>query len=172
MSTLDVIVLTVLRITHILAGIMWVGAGLFMVFIIAPTMQKMRNGEIIQNILTHSRYSVYMSVSAGLTVLAGILLYVHVYSADWLSTAPGIVLTIGAVAGILAAGHGGMALAPTQAKLAALGQEIAAGGGRPSESQVVALNELQAKITQHGRISLILGLIAVIGMAGARYLIF
>jgi uncharacterized membrane protein len=171
MDALDLIVLFVLRVAHILFGIMWIGAGLFMYFIISPTMQKMRSGEIVNNIVTHSRYSLYMALSAIVTVVAGVLLYIRVYSADWLSTGPGRVLTIGAIAGILAFGHGATAMPSAMDRLNKLGQEIATGGGPPSQDQLAALNDLQGKMTLHSRISLALGLIAVVGMAGARFFI-
>ncbi len=161
--------MVILRLIHIFAGIVWVGAGFFMFLIVIPTMAKMRNGQVMQNIMTHSRYSMIMGASAGLTVLAGILLYGRVYSSDWLSTAPGIVLTIGAVAGILAAGHGGAVLSRLQAEQMKLSQAIAAQNGPPNEAHQAEMAALQQKMQLHVRISLILLVIAVVGMSSWRY---
>jgi hypothetical protein len=141
-----------------------------MFFIVAPTARKMQSGQIVQSILVHSRFNTFIGASGGLTVLAGLLLYGRVYSSDWLSTGPGIVLTIGALAGIAALIHGGAVLSRLQREYVSIAKEVEAAGGPPSQAQLASMMDLQAKIAQHSQISVALLVISVLGMASARYL--
>ena len=164
------ILMIILRLIHIFAGIFWVGAGLFMAIIIIPAMQNMRSGQLIQMIMRHSHFDRAMMISALLTTLAGVWLYIRVsdgFNADWMRDPGSMVLSIGAVAGILAFGHGGAALGPATGKFSQLAKEIE---GEPTEEQRNNMMALQARIATHSRISLILMIIAVIGMASARYI--
>jgi uncharacterized membrane protein len=164
------ILMVILRLVHIFAGIFWVGTGLFVAIIIIPAMQNMRSSQLMQMIMRHSRFDMAMTVSALLTTLAGVWLYVRVsdgFNADWMRDPGSIVLSIGAVAGLLAFGHGGAALGSITGKYAKLAKAL---DGEPSAAQQQELMALQARIATHSRISLILMIIAVIGMASARYL--
>jgi uncharacterized membrane protein len=165
----------VLRLIHIFAGIFWVGSGFFMVFVLAPAARKMgQDGRaFMMGFGKHSRINMLMPMSSLLTTVAGLLLYYEVsdgFNADWMKSDGGIVLSIGVVAGLLAFGHGGAVTGPASGKLAKLGEEISAQGGPPTEAQLSQIQALQAKFVLHGQISVLLLVIAVVGMSAARYM--
>jgi hypothetical protein len=59
---------------------------------------------------------------------------------------------------------------PTVARVGALGQQIASGGGQPTPEQASELQRLQARMLLVGRIGMVLLAVAVVTMAIARYL--
>ena len=168
------ITMIVLRVLHIFAGVFWVGAGLMVFFVVLPFTQSageegLRFG---QRLLSQSKYGVYMSIAAPLNVLSGVLMYWSVsngFRLAWLATPSGVVLTIGSLIGICAFVVGMAVHNPTSVRLAALGKEIAAAGGKPTPEQAQILGKLQSRIARAGVWSMIFMIISVIGMAAARY---
>ncbi len=167
------IVLVVLRLLHIVAAFAWVGLGAATAFYIVPA--ALASGEsglrYLNTVFTRTSYGPIFGVVGGLTVLAGILLYLVGNAASHFSTTGNIVLGIGAVAGLLAAGHGG---ATTGRASRALGEALAqykldAGGTIPAAG-VSTLQQQVTSLLSHSRVSLALMIIALIGMGSARYL--
>jgi uncharacterized membrane protein len=169
------IYMVVLRLIHIFAGIFWVGAALFMAVLIIPMVRKAGpdSSVFMWRLYKHTRFITAMPIASVLTTIAGILLYIRVsdtFNVDWITSTGGLVLTIGSIAGLLATGHGGAVLGPMSASYTDALDEVVSQGGPPSEEQVSKLQALGGKIGRHAQISMILMLIAVIGMASARYL--
>jgi len=167
--------LTVLRLVHIFSGVYWVGAAAFMTLMVGPLIPKLgpAGPAFMRGLLQERPFSQSMSITAVLTVLSGIWMFWIVsggFQASWFSRTGAIVLTVGAVAGILAAVHGGGVLAPRQSRVGELGEQIAAAGGPPSPEQLASIQAAQADVRQHTLISLGLMIIALAGMASARYL--
>src|SRR5262245_21455783 len=102
------ILLVVLRFVHIVAAFLWVGLGVTMTFYIVPAASAAGDGGLrfLKRILTNSSYAMAFAGAGGVTVLAGILLYVT-GSTNHFSNAGRIALGIGAIAGILAGVHSG-----------------------------------------------------------------
>jgi uncharacterized membrane protein len=168
------ILMIVLRLIHIFAGIFWVGATLFLWRIVTPAVTKLGpdGGKFMRTLLNDTPYLQAIAGAAVATVLAGVWMYLRVsdnFNADWLSQTKNIILTIGALAGLAAAGHGLFALAPIGRKIRALGNEMAAAGGPPSPEQLSTMQQLQAKMSRNVPITAILMIVAVAGMASARY---
>jgi hypothetical protein len=114
-----------------------------------------------------------LGAAAALTVVAGLLLFWEVsaqLSGDWLSSVPGITISIGAALGIVAAVLGIAVGAPTTRKLMALGGSIAESGQPPTPEQGAQMGALQRKSASTIRLVSILGAIAVACMAIAEYL--
>ena len=103
------ILLVLLRLLHIIAAFVWIALGLTQVLFVGPAVGK--SGEsglrFLKALLTKTAFPMAFPIAAGLTVLAGILLYFVSNSASHFSTTGNIVLGIGAASGLLAAGHGG-----------------------------------------------------------------
>ena len=111
--------------------------------------------------------------SAALTVLAGILLYLQVsggFDVDWITSSPGLTFTVGGLAAIAAFLMGLTVVKPSVDRLGALGAEIQASGGQPSEAQAAQLHSVDSKLKTAGRINMVLLTVAVVAMAIARYL--
>jgi hypothetical protein len=166
------ILLVTLRLLHIVAAFAWIGLGITSVFYIGPTVAASGEGgmRFLKTLLTRTNYPIMFSVAAGITMLAGILLYV-MGSMNHFSTTGNIVLGIGAVAGILAGIHGGAVTGrATRALGEALGQYVPDGNEPISSDGLGVLRERAQAFTSHSRISVILMIIALVGMGSARYL--
>ena len=102
------ILLVLLRFVHIVAAFAWVGLGATMTFYVAPAAASTGEGGLrfLQRFLRHTSYETAFASAGGVTVLAGILLYIT-GSAQHFSNLGNMALGIGAIAGILGGVHGG-----------------------------------------------------------------
>lgn len=164
------IVLTLLRITHIVAGAFWVGSALMIALVILPGLRKAGPGS--ERVLPMAQISQAMGLSSMLTTLAGLALYVLVsrLAINWLASGFGMILTLGALAGLAATLMGAFSTGPTAKKMGALGGQIQASGGPPTPEQAAELARLQAKLARSSAWSTILATAALVLMAGARYI--
>jgi uncharacterized membrane protein len=156
--------LVVIRLIHIVAAFVWFGTGFYSTIFLFPTLIKMGAdaNNFVQVLVKNRLFGMIFPVSAVLTVLAGILLYLkpdvpgHFSSAGWAA------ISIGAVAGILAAGHGGAVLGRMTGEYIG---KLSAGTTPASE-----LTTLGQKLVMHANISMVLLVIAMLGMETARYI--
>lgn len=159
------------RIVHIFAGIGWAGAGFLALLVISPWVRQMQaqgNGGAA-NFYGTSRWSAFMAGAGVLTVLAGLYLYFRLsngFQNSWLSSNGMAVLGIGAVAGVLALIHGGAILGRMQGEMSKFAATIQ---GAPTAEQRTRLAALAGQLQTHTYISFALVVIAVAGMAIARY---
>jgi uncharacterized membrane protein len=161
------ILMVSLRLVHIIGGVYWVGTAMFLAFFAEPAILKSgeKGDAFLRQLYTGTKFGASMGASSLLTTLAGLVLYYKVsghFNADWMQSANGVVLSIGAVAGLLAAGHGMAALGPKSGQY-----ETLVTSGTASDQEI---NHLRDYLFKHGRISLGLMLVAVVGMASARYM--
>jgi uncharacterized membrane protein len=163
-----------LRSIHILSGIFWVGTALFFVFFFDPTIKTAGPaGGTVMGRLTLTRFPLAMALSSILTVGIGLLMYwldSHGFQFNWISTPPGIAMTIGSVAGILAFLLGLIVEMPTTARMAAIQKEIQTAGQPLSPSQMEEMHVLQERMSIASRWAAALMVVAVLGMAMAREL--
>ena len=166
--------MVVLRIVHILAGAFWVGAALLTFLFLQPTAREV--GPAAAPFMAHlagkKRLLDVVLAAAGLTILAGLLMYWRVTNGldtDVLSSAYGVSLTIGALCAIAAVALGGSIVRPGTMRALEIGRAAAAAGG-PTPEQGAELQAIQARNLATGRIIVPLLVVAVAAMAGARYL--
>jgi hypothetical protein len=164
-------VILILRILHIFLGVFWAGSGIFLALFLGPAVKAAGpDGGKVMGRLSMSKWPIAISVSAVLTVLAGIALYF----ANWVqasSTPAGIGFSIGGLFGILSLIVGGAIVGPTGAKVARLGQEIqSASGGPPPADKLAEMGKLQLRLERATNINAALLIIAVILMSISRYL--
>lgn len=167
--------MVVLRVVHILAGVFWVGAALTTLLFIQPTARELgpAAGPFMMHLAGRKRLIDYVLSAAGLTVLAGLLMYWRVSGGldpDWIASAPGISLTIGALCAIAAFAIGGSIVRPGIMATVAIGRAVAASGGAPTPEQAAQMQAIQRRSIAAGKAIVPLLLVAVIGMAAARYL--
>jgi uncharacterized membrane protein len=164
----------ILRSIHILFGIFWVGTALFFVLFFDPTIKAAGPaGGMVMGRLILTRFPLMMALSSILTVGIGFLMYFfdsHGFQFNWISTPPGIALTIGSVAGILAFLLGLTVEMPTTNRMAAIQKEIQTVGQPTSPAQMEELHALQERMTIASRWAAVLMVIAVLGMTMAREL--
>lgn len=166
------LIITILRLLHIIAGVIWIGSGILLSMYIEPALQKsgVDTSKFMRALYAKSGLDKLLPAVAIITTLAGVALFWAVTNgfADvaYMRSGQGIVLSLGAVFGLLAFGHGGGALGRMTGKYVALVKEA---GDNPNAEQQTALSALEAKLVRHGRISMWLGVVAIVLMAGARY---
>jgi uncharacterized membrane protein len=164
-----------LRLIHIFAGILWVGGAFYFFIFIEPTSTELGpdSEKFMTRIIVGRRMPLFFLALSGLTVLAGLILYWIDSSglqASWISQPRGLGLTVGAVAALIAFIGGNALIKPNVDKLAAIGAEIKAGGGPPTEAQQRALLDVQHALRRIGTIDIVLLAIAVVGMVSAQNL--
>ncbi len=165
------LVLTLLRLAHIVAGVFWFGLGASLALFIAPAL--LTAGESGQRfmgrVLNTTPVGSVVGIAAIVTTVAGLILYIPGIGSSY-SSLGNAILGTGALAGLLAFGHGVSATrTSTAAYGAALEQHARDGQPIPAEGTTL-LDTLARKMVLHTRISFYLTLIALIGMASARYL--
>lgn len=161
-----------LRIIHIVGGAFWLGSAFLLVRFVAPaaSMAGPEGAKFMQTLVLKTRYIVAIASAAGLTVLAGLILYLNKlgvfreFNIGWVSTGQGIIFTIGGFAGIVALVTGSL-LGSTSRKLATLGASLQ---GPPSSEQAAEIAGLQNRLSNLGATTSILLLLALIAMAIAQ----
>jgi hypothetical protein len=166
--------MVVLRIVHILAGTFWVGAALTTFFFLAPTAREIgpAAGQFMTHLAQNKRLPDITLGAGGLTVLAGLLMYWRVTNGldtEVLSSAYGVSLTVGALCAIAALALGGSIVRPSMVRAISIGREAAAAGG-PTPEQQAQMQALQGRVRATGAVIVPLLIVAVAGMAAARYL--
>jgi hypothetical protein len=167
--------LVVLRIVHILAGVFWVGAAFTTILFLQPTAREVgpAAGPFMAHLAGKKRLVDWVLRAAGLTILAGLLLYWRAsggLDGDWITSAQGLSLTIGALCGIGPFSLGVSVVRPSIMATLAIGAEVAASGGPPTPEQAAKLQALQERGKAVGQIIVPLLVVAVSGMAAWRYL--
>ena len=169
------LVVIVLRLLHIVSGVLWVGAAFAFFLYVVPSSKALgpdRHGAFIEQMIKVRRFPRYVITAGAITVLAGAALYwidSDGFTSAWLRTPTGIGFSIGAVAGIASFALGPVAIAPTIAKLEAVGDRLKAEGRPPTPEEGATLQALDRRMTTIGRVDLVLLSVAVAFMATSRY---
>ena len=170
------IFMIVFRVVHILAAVLWVGAAWLFTFFLEPSLSAMgpAAGPLVQDLMEKRKVPIAIMMAATFTVLGGFFLYWHDWQAygslgDFVGSAFGVSLTVGAVAALAAYLAGFFGIKPRAERMSALGKEMAAAGGPPSEAQLTEMRTIQEQMRVISRVDFVLLVIAVIGMATARY---
>lgn len=163
----------VLRILHVLLAAFWAGSMFFFVLFLEPSVRSLGpDGGRVIRALTERRFLQVLIGAGTLTIVLGIIVlwrFTNNFSAPVMSSRYGVSLTLGATAGILALGIGVFVSRPTLGRLLALGAEIAARGGPPSEADQAEMVRLQGRLRFAARSAAVLLLIAILFMTAARY---
>ncbi|HEX6399011.1 MAG TPA: hypothetical protein VF108_00900 [Actinomycetota bacterium] len=164
----------VLRIVHILAGAFWVGSALTVFLFLQPAAREVgpAAGPFMTHLAQKKRLPDIVLGAAGLTILAGLLMYWRVsggFDPDWIGSTYGLTITVGAVSAIVAVALGASVVRPSMVRAGQIAQSAAAAGG-PTPEQAAELQMLQAKVRTTGAWIVPLLLLAAAAMAGAQYL--
>jgi len=173
----DLLWVNFLRIVHIVAGTLWVGAAVLYLFYISPSVKATAPAgtKFHQYFIARQKYPIFMSIISALTVVAGaILLWRDAGGqlASWITTGPGLGFTIGAVASLIVFFMGIFMMSPRGKRLGELGAQIEAAGGPPTPEQLAELQTLDQQLHTLEWVDFILLMIALVTMATARYWLF
>jgi flagellar biosynthesis protein FlhB len=159
-----------LRIIHIVSGVFWVGGVLIMTFFISPTIGATAEAgqKFIGHLMNNLKFSSRMSAAAGLTMLAGFILYSldARAGAAWLRSGQAIGLNIGAGFALVGFAFGLMLGRVTKA-MAQLGAQFK---GKPTPAQMAQMQTIQKQQRTYSMASAVTLILAVVFMAIARYL--
>lgn len=163
----------VLRLIHVIGGVVWVGGGLLMNFFIAPALRATGDAgkQFAGHLMSRTRFTTIMTASAHATVFSGLWLFgidSSWFTSPWMSSGAGRGFGIGAAFAIVALVSGIMNGANNR-KAARIGAQIQ---GKPTSEQAAALDAVQKQqkwVVPVNTYSLILSLFF---MAIARYLVF
>jgi uncharacterized membrane protein len=161
----------VLRIIHIVSGVLWVGAAGLFFFYLEPAINKLGPDaeKFVDEVVNRRKVPIYFAVLSTLTVLAGVILYWRDFGG--INTSPfGLALGLGGLAALIAWLGGNLLIPRTLEKLMAVGAEIKGSGGPPSEELRSRMHAVQERLRLIGLIDIALLLFAVVAMASARYL--
>ncbi len=167
--------MVVLRIVHILAGVFWVGAALTMILFIQPTAREVgpAAGPFMSHLAGKKRLVDFVLGAAGLTILAGLLMYWRVSGGldpDWIGSSVRPHHHRGCAVRDRCGGSPARWSEPGIMATLAIGREVAASGGPPTPEQAAQLQALQHRSHVAGRVIVPLLIVAVAAMAAARYL--
>ena len=171
----DGAIMIVLRVVHIICGVFWAGAVMIMAWFVLPTAQALgpAGGAFMQRLMFGQRLRVFVGAAMGLTILSGLTMYTWVAmetDGAWARSRMGVALGVGAVAAIIAGGIGGAVIGRVGEKMAGLSAKIQASGNPPTDAEKAELASYQRRMRSAFRIIAVLLVIAIITMAGARYL--
>lgn len=171
------ILLIFLRLVHVLAGSLWIGAAIFYLFFIKPSVKAIgpAGPQFMQNLAGRQKYPAFMMTTSLLTVLAGGALYLYAsggFNLAWMKSGTGVGFTIGALAALAAFFVGSLGIGPTSARMGALGQQISQSGQGPTLEQVTVMRALEKKLVLAEQIDFVMLTISMLAMATARYWFF
>ena len=164
------------RFLHIVAGAFWFGSAWLFSGFIGPAADEVgpSAGPLLTNAIK-KRHAAKVVVAAGVvTVLAGLVMYWHdwhLYGSfgRWIGSSFGTVVTIGAIAAVIAATDGVLFVARNVERLLDIGGQLATEIGPPSTELVERMGKLQRQLKVGSIVDLVLLTIAVSAMASARY---
>ena len=163
----------ILRLLHIIGGVLWVGGALAMNFFVAPTMRATGDAgkQFAGHLMGRTQFSQFMMYSGIASIVAGFILYgidSSWFTSEWQSSGPGIGFGIGALFALIGMVTGIMN-GSNNRKMGSLGAQIQ---GKPTPEQAAqlgAIQKQQAWVVPVNTYSLLLSLAL---MAVARYLRF
>lgn len=158
-----------LLLLHIVFAVLWAGGAIAVgVFVIPSIFEAGPGGGPVMAGILKRRFPILMTVSGAIVVLTGLRLYSLLVSHAWIVTPQGIVLSLGALAGLGAFGVGLFAQKPTAEKLGALAAEVAAAGKPPTPEQAAELQRLRTRLGKVAKVTSWHLIVAAVLMASHR----
>jgi uncharacterized membrane protein len=167
--------LLVLRLVHILGGMIWVGTGIFTSFFLMPTLAQAgpAAGQVIAG-LQRRRLFTFLPIVAVLTILSGVRLMQITsagFSPAWFASAPGRTYAWSGVAAIVGFLIGIFIGRPAAMRAAKLAQTMSTATDEASRASIAVTLERHRRVASIGSLlSIALVVLAAAGMAVARYL--
>jgi hypothetical protein len=158
-----------LLLLHVVFGVLWAGGAVAVGTFVIPSIFEAgpAGGAVMAGILKR-RFPIVMTVSGAITVFTGLRLYMLLASNAWIVTPQGLVLSLGALAGVGAFVVGVFVQKPTAEKLGALAAQVAAAGKAPTPEQAAQLQALRTRLAKVAKVTSWHLIVAVVLMAGHR----
>ena len=165
--------LIVLRLIHILGGILWLGSGVFTLFFLQPAMIKAgpgAAGPIMANLQQRRMFTI-LPIVALLTILSGIriMMIVSAGSPQWFQSPMGSTFSISGALAILSFLTAILIARPATVRMGKLAQS-AIPDGASKEARDAQIRSLQKRAAWSTQVAIGLLILAAAGMAVARYM--
>lgn len=165
----------VLRLIHVVLGVAWGGAVVFLGLVLLPTIKAVgpAGTPVVAHLTGVKKLPMILMTGAILTVLSGLTMYWHDsvgFSSAWMKSGPARTFGAGGVLTIIVVIMGMTINSPTARKLSRLGDSVRTAGGPPSTEQAAEMQRLQGRLGGSMRVGAILVLLAASLMAVARYM--
>lgn len=168
-------VTVLLRAVHIVCGVYWAGTLFFVATLLQPSVADAgpEGGKVIQALIRR-RFFEIVPVMAVLTILSGLELYRRDsggFRTSWIASGPGMSITVGALAALVAFVIGMSILRPAAKRVGPLAQSAQGmPEGPEKEARLGEVQRLRRRTAVGGRWVAALLAVTVIGMAISRYL--
>lgn len=166
--------LLALRLVHVVAGLLWVGAGFFNALVLAPVLSQPGPGAgPVMACLKRRGLFVFRPTMTRLTIVSGVRLMCLTSggTAAYLRSPGGAVYTAASVVAIVVFVLGMTVMGPAGRRMGALAAELAGAQDDERRSSLRArLTALQRTNRQMGLALTVLMLVSAAGMAVGRYL--
>jgi hypothetical protein len=167
--------IVVFRLFHIVCGVLWVGAIVFVAVYLAPSIRAAgpAGGPVMNQLTQVRKMPIYMMALAVLTIISGLgLMQIDSAGAPgmWMQSGPGKTFAGGGLLAIIAAVVGMILAAPSARKIGAIGTVVAARGGAPTSQEAAEIQRLQARMGLGTQIAAVLAVLATVAMSVARYM--
>ena len=166
----------VLRFLHIVSGALWVGSAFLFVGFIGPSAAEVgpSAGPLMSVAVKKRKVAKLITWLGMITVAAGWTMWLKNMDdfgglSNWLDTNFGVAITIGAVLATTTFFIGYFGVGRNVERMVDLGDQIAASGGPPSPEQQAEMDRIGSALQRHGKLDLILLLLAITAMSTARY---
>jgi uncharacterized membrane protein len=167
------VTLLILRVTHILAGVIWAGGAVASAAFVNTTAKALQQdaAKFMQHFNFVRRFPMWMGAAGALNVISGSWMYYRLFGDRIVfSNGYSAALTLGGILGLSALGMGFGMMLPAGNKLEALAKEVAAGDGPPSPEQAAAMGVLQEKLMRWAGMMTFLLVLAVVAMSASKAL--
>ena len=167
--------LIILRLFHIVAGVFWAGATIYLAWFILPAVKACgpEGGRFMQQLGNTNKLPVVMTITSILNVLSGILLLWNLsggMQTTFLFSKHGLILLSGGTLAILAFMEGFFVTRPTVLQMNKFSQTIVMSGKPPSDEQMLQLLRFRKKIGTATNMAAYLLLLSVVAMSLIRYM--
>jgi uncharacterized membrane protein len=164
----------VLRLVHIVLGIVWVGSGIFAAFFLIPALASNRAlmAPVMEG-LQRRRVFIIVPTAGLLTILAGIrLLWIDSagFAESYMQTGPGRTFSIGGTAAIIALLLQVFVARPAGVRLGAIAAQLAASPTTDRDRLSADAERLRRRNAMATLGAVLFGLLAASAMAIARYM--
>lgn len=164
-----------LRLVHVVSGVLWVGSVFFTTIFLVPAMQEAGpDGAKVMAGLQKRGMMTVVPILAIATILSGVWLYwrdSNGFDPAFSASGVGLAFGLGGIAAIIAYAIGITTVRPSMLRAGMLAQQLAqAAQGGEREARMAEIGRLRGRAASAGRVVLGLLLFAAVAMAVARYL--
>lgn len=166
--------LLLLRLVHIVVGVLWVGTTIFLATFLVPTIKAIgpAGGAVMQELVQRRKLSLYLSIAGPLVLLSGIALYGLADEASggaFRRSHNGMTFGVGGALALIGGLIGMFYSGPQARRLGEMSQAIRERGTPPTPEEGATLGAMQARLGGIQRVVAVLLLLATIAMSVARY---